>query len=265
MNTTRRTVTEISGEIKQMPDGTADLTIDELAHAVGMTVRNLREWHTLGLLPAARKRGRVGYYDRSVVDRVKRIRELHEQGFTLELISRMLDTSDGSSEAVMRLASSLRSPFRVADAPPVDLLDMAKRWGSVSPAKLRRAEELGLIRKRGAGRYEFTSERVARVGEGLSELGLSLQQTLDATAAIRDHLDVIAELFESVWMEHIWQPFVAAGTPPEDLPRLQQTVAEVQPLAMDAVLGLFAVAMEARIEQGIAREVARAANRVART
>ena len=29
------------------------LTIDELARRVGMTVRNLREWRTLGLLPAA--------------------------------------------------------------------------------------------------------------------------------------------------------------------------------------------------------------------
>ena len=34
-----------------------DLTIDELARRVGMTVRNLREWRALGLLPA---RGGLG-------------------------------------------------------------------------------------------------------------------------------------------------------------------------------------------------------------
>jgi DNA-binding transcriptional MerR regulator len=255
IGTTQRTVTEISGEIK------TDLTIDELAQSVDMTVRNLREWRTLGLLPAPEKRGRVGYYGPEVVSRVKWIQQLHGQGFTLELISRLLDASDGSSEDVMRLASALRAPFREEDAPPVDLLDLAKRWGTVNPSKLKRAEELGLIRRRGAGRYEFTSARVARVGEALSELGLSLQETLDATAAMRAHADSIAELFEQVWMRHIWQPFVEAGLPPERLPELQQTLREVQPLATDAVLGLFSVAMEARIEQGIAREIARVAQR----
>ena len=234
------------------------LTIDELAQQVGMTVRNLREWRTLGLLPPAEIRGRVGYYDPSVVTRIEWIKQLHEQGFKLDLIRRMLDASDGFGEDVMRLASTLRAPFREEDAPVVDLVELARRWGSVSPGKLRRAAELGLIRKRPDGRYEFTSARVARVGEALQELGLSLQETLDATAEIRAHADSIAELFEGVWMRHVWQPFLDAGMPESALPQLQQTLSEVQPLAMDAVVALFAVAMEARIEQGIAREVERA-------
>src|SRR5438874_12291061 len=47
-----------------------ELTIDELARGVGMSVRNLREWRALGLLPAPEMRGRVGYYDPSQVDRL---------------------------------------------------------------------------------------------------------------------------------------------------------------------------------------------------
>src|SRR4051794_40833818 len=113
------------------------LTIGDLAERVGMTVRNLREWRTLGLLPPAELRGRVGmpvrtlrdcralgllppaelrgrvgYYDQSVVARVERIKELHEQGFPLELIRRMLEASDGFGDDVMGLASALRGPFR---------------------------------------------------------------------------------------------------------------------------------------------------------
>ena len=56
-----------------------------------MTVRNLREWRTLGLLPAAQMRGRIGYYDASVEARIKEIQQLHADGFTLELIRRMLE------------------------------------------------------------------------------------------------------------------------------------------------------------------------------
>ncbi len=233
------------------------LTIGDLAERVGMTVRNLREWRTLGLLPAAELRGRVGYYDETVVVRVGQIKELHDQGFPLDLIRRMLETGDERGEDVMGLASSLRAPFREKSAPPVDLALLARKWGSVRPAQLRRAEELGLIRKRARGRYEFTSATAARVGDTLHELGLSLHEVLDATAEIRAHTDAIAELFEQIWMGHLWEPFLDSGAPEERLPELQKTLAKVQPLALEAVTALFAVAMEARIEEGIAREVER--------
>ena len=122
-----------------------ELTIGELAERVGITVRNLREWRTLGLLPPAERRGRVGYYDDTVVARVERIKQLQEQGFPLELIRRMLEASDGYGDDVMGLASALRAPFREEEAPVVDLAELARRWGSVSPANLRRAEKLGPV------------------------------------------------------------------------------------------------------------------------
>jgi DNA-binding transcriptional MerR regulator len=234
------------------------LTIDELAQSVEMTVRNLREWRTLGLLPPAEVRGRVGYYDPSVVARVERIKQLHAQGFKLELIRRMLDASDGFGDDVMQLASALRGPFREEGPPLVDLEEWTRRWGSVTPADLARAAELGVIRERPGGQFEFTSARVARVADALQRLGLSLAEALDATAAIREHADGVAELFEQLWMRHVWEPFIEAGMPEDGLPQLQETLAEMQPMALEAVIALFTVAMEARIEQGIAREVERA-------
>src|SRR3954470_4127751 len=86
------------------------LTIGDLADRVGMTVRNLREWRTLGLLPPAEIRGRVGYYDDAVVSRVEGIQRLQSEGFTLELIRRILDASGDLGDEVMRLAGALRAP-----------------------------------------------------------------------------------------------------------------------------------------------------------
>jgi DNA-binding transcriptional MerR regulator len=235
----------------------AALTVNELAERVGMTVRNLREWQTLGLLPGPEVRGRIGYYDPSVVRRIEGIQELHAEGFPLELIRRLLEASGESGDEVMQFARELRAPFRERDAPVVDRDQWVKEWGA-NADDLARAVELGLVRERTDGKLEFASGRVARVGETLSRLGLSSDQILDATAEIRDHLDRIAQLFEQVWLDHIWEPFVEAGMPDDRLPVLQATLAEVQPLAMDAVAGLFTVAMEAKIEEGIAREVERA-------
>jgi DNA-binding transcriptional MerR regulator len=239
-------------------DTDSPLTVSELAERVGMTVRNLREWQGLGLLPRPEVRGRTGYYDPSVVSRIEGIKALHAEGFPLDLIRRLLEASGESGEEVMRFARALRAPFREADAPVVDREEWQESWGA-GPDELARAVELGLVRERPDGKLEFASSRIARVGETLRGVGLSPQEILDATAEIRAQLDKIAALFEQVWLDHIWEPFIEAGAPQDRLGALQATLAEVQPLATDAVAGLFTVAMEARIEQGIAREVARAA------
>jgi DNA-binding transcriptional MerR regulator len=230
------------------------LTIDELARQVGMSVRNLREWRALGLLPAPAMRGRVGYYDEGQVLRIGRIRKLHADGFPLDLIRRLLDASGDAAEQAMAMAGALRSPFRDLDPPAADLAALAEAWGVTDPDMLRRAVELGLLRQRANGEFEFTSARVARVGEALHRLGLSAEETLQATAEIRGHLDGIADVFDRVWAAQVWQPFVDAGMPDDRWREIRKTLDDVQPIALDAVIGLFAVAMDAKIEQAIARE-----------
>ena len=198
------------------------LTIDELADRVGMTVRNLREWRTLGLLPKAQMRGRVGYYSEDVIERIERVRRLHSAGFTLDLIARMLDATGDAVDEVIRLAETLRAPAAVPEVSS-----------------------------------EAHAERLARLRGSLERLGLPDEAALDALAEIREHAEAMAAVFERVWMEHIWEPFVAAGRPDAGLERIQDTAAEVKPLATEAVVAVFAAAMDAQIERGIAREMKR--------
>ncbi|MHB8491988.1 MAG: MerR family transcriptional regulator, partial [Solirubrobacteraceae bacterium] len=51
-----------------------DLTIEQLAAEVGMSVRNIRNHHTRGLLPAPQVRARVGYYNAYHVARLRLVR-----------------------------------------------------------------------------------------------------------------------------------------------------------------------------------------------
>jgi DNA-binding transcriptional MerR regulator len=243
------------------PQIAPSLTIDEVARAVDMTVRNLREWRALGLLPAPEMRGRVGYYDASLVDRIRTIQRLRSEGFTLELIRRLLESGGDEADDAVRFAGSMRGPFREEHPPLADLEALGRQWGVTDPTMLQRAVELGLLRARQDGSYEFTSTRVARVGEALNRLGLSVTETLEATAEIRAHADGVADLFNRVWMAHVWEPFVEAGMPEDRWPQIQATLEEVQPIAFDAIVGLFGVAMEAKIDAGIAAEIERAAAR----
>lgn len=240
---------------------TTALTIDELAGRVGMTVRNLREWRTLGLLPAARMEGRVGFYDPGVVTRIESIQRLHEQGFTLELIKRMLDVSGSSGSEVLRMAERLRTPFLHNDPPLLDLDEFARRWGKPAKAQLDAAVAAGVVRRLPDGGLQFTSALASYVLDALHELELPLDLVLTTTSRVAGHAREMAAAFEDVWLERFWEPFVADGMPEDRLPALQAAIAGLRPLALDAVVALFAVAMEERIEQGIAREIARAAAR----
>src|ERR1035437_10367026 len=72
-----------------------DLTVEQLAAEVGMSVRNIRNHHTRGLLPPPEVRARVGYYNSEHVARLRLIQDLQADGFNLTAIERLLSGSDG--------------------------------------------------------------------------------------------------------------------------------------------------------------------------
>src|SRR5687767_5839071 len=121
----------------------AELTIDQLAQRTGMTVRNVRAHQSRGLLPPPEVRGRTGFYGPEHVARIELIRELQADGFSLELISRLLDSA-GSSAAATRFTRALRAPWADEEPEVVTTEELARRWGRPEPKLIARAEELGL-------------------------------------------------------------------------------------------------------------------------
>src|ERR671911_581332 len=65
-------------------------SIDELARRAGLPVRTIREYQTLGVLPAPRRRGRVGIYGTSHLVRLKLIGRLQARGYSLAGIRDLL-------------------------------------------------------------------------------------------------------------------------------------------------------------------------------
>src|ERR1700704_5824090 len=78
-----------ASEVSGAPAPPADLTVEQLAAAVGMSVRNIRNHHTRGLLPPPDVRARVGYYSAEHVARLRLILDLQADGFNLAAIERL--------------------------------------------------------------------------------------------------------------------------------------------------------------------------------
>ncbi len=248
------------------PDGDAraEMTIDELARRTGMTVRNIRAHQSRGLLPPPEVRGRTGFYGPVHVTRVELIKEMQADGFNLEAIRRLLDSSGGSTDEVLRFTRAVTAPFEDETPEVLELGALAETFGGGDPKALERAIELGLIRPLGEDRYEQRSPRLARAARELRELGVSPRRSLDVAADLRRHADGVAKAFVQLFLDEVWTPFEEAGRPPERWPEVFDALERLRPLAAESMLATFQIVMTERVERALGKEIEKMAGGGAR-
>jgi DNA-binding transcriptional MerR regulator len=243
--------------VRRVSDATpADLTIDELARRAGMTVRNVRAHQSRGLLPAPEVRGRTGYYGGEHLARLELIRTLQDDGFNLESIRRLVERTGGSAEELLRFTRAAREPFAAEEPEVIGVEELIRRFGADGrPELLERAVALGLLRPLGDGRYEEMSPRIGRAGEELAALGVAADDALDVLERLRAHAEAVSALFVDLFLTHVWRPFDAAGRPPERWPEVREALERLRPLAGDALLAVFGLAMGDAVEHAFGEEL----------
>ncbi|MGC1167064.1 MAG: MerR family transcriptional regulator [Solirubrobacterales bacterium] len=225
------------------PDG--KMTIGELARRTGMTVRNIRAHQTRGLLPPPEVHGRTGYYNDEHLARIELTREMQAEGLNLEAIRRVLESTEGSSAEIVDFARAVRAPFEDETPEIFEPGELAEIWGAkeLDPKLIRRGEKLGILRELPDGRIEAISPRLQRAGGALVELGVRPEAALDTADKLRREADAAARTFVDLFVKEIWGPFDKAGRPEEDWPKVRQALDRMLPLASDAVLAMFQIAM----------------------
>ncbi len=232
-----------------------DMTIDELARATGMTVRNIRAHQSRGLLPAPEVRARTGYYGDEHVARLRLIQELQGNGYNLAAIKHLLERSGGSTEDVLGLARTLLTPFETEQPEIVDRDELRARFGGRDDAKvLRRAEKLGLVVPLGDERFEVPSPAILRAGDAVVALGVPLGTALDIVERLTKNADDVSRTFVTLFLDQVWKPFDEAGRPSDDWPQVQATLERLRPLVSETFLAIF----HQRMTQEIEREFGRA-------
>jgi DNA-binding transcriptional MerR regulator len=245
---------------KDSKSGASEMTIGQLAERTGMTVRNIRAHQTRGLLPPPVVRGRTGYYNEEHVARIALTREMQADGLNLEAIRRVLDSGDGSAEAIFDFTRALRAPIE-DEAPEIfDAEELAEIWGGKPDPKRRsRAEKLGVMRTLPDGRIEVISPRMLRAAIELAELGVGADGALVTAERLRRHADGVARAFVELFVKEVWQPFDQAGRPERDWSRMSEALERMRPLAAEALLATFQIAMGEAIEKESERTLRKAA------
>jgi hypothetical protein len=83
-----------------------------------------------------------------------------------------------------------------------------------------------------------------RAGAELVAAGIPLAATQEEFAALRSDMERIAARFVDLFERYVWQPFVAAGMPSQQLPQVTDTLRRMRTLAATSVQAMLAQAME---------------------
>ncbi|WP_315583295.1 MerR family transcriptional regulator [Actinomyces viscosus] len=119
------------------------MRVAQIAELTGTTVRTVRHYHSLGLLPVPSERGGWRDYDLSHVARLSRIRWLVQAGVSLETIKRILDDPEVTivedlAGALTAVEDHLAEVTRQRDM-LAGLLERARTGSAVSPMSPRMA------------------------------------------------------------------------------------------------------------------------------
>lgn len=243
-----------------MPDPSPvpeEFTVDELAARAGMTVRNVRAYASRGLIEAPRLEGRTGYYSRAHLQRLQLIREFLDRGYTLAAVERAVRRSPlpaaGHTLDLLRL---LDEPQEVE--PEVMTRDALAAMAGVprDAALIHSLAELGLV--------EWTDDRehvrlmqptVVRAGAAAVALGLSPETVISLFPALTANLREVADLLVRHTVSEIVQPFLDAGLPEDEWPRILSTIENLLPVASQVTLGVFRGQLSESIDSELGAQI----------
>ena len=172
-------------------DDLRELTVDELAARVGVTVRNLRAYSARGLLPPPRMVGRTGYYGREHVARLLLVREMLAEGYSLAMIERTLASAPPmASSATLALHRALLAPWLPPEPEFTTGAELAARAGV--PEDSGRGRPAGRPRPASSGattaRLRVLDPALLTAGLQVVALGVPPDQLIAAQARVNEHV-----------------------------------------------------------------------------
>src|SRR6266581_6955615 len=136
--------------------------IEQLARAAGVAVDTIRFYRGKGLLEAPRRDGRVTWYGEGHLERLRRIRDLQQRGFTLTVIQRFLAGElESSDEALVAAVTHPSAPATLT------LAELAERSGVAEPLLLSLQQAGLLVPLEGGDEPLYPADDLAAIAAGM--------------------------------------------------------------------------------------------------
>jgi len=237
-----------SGADAQAPEE-ATLTVEQLAYETGMSVRNIRNHQSRGLLPSPEVRARTGYYGPEHVARLRLIQEMQAEGFKLSAISRLIGEHGTDADRFVGLRQAVTAPIDGESPEVLTREELIERFGVDDDRLLSRAEKLGFLVALPDERYEAPSPALLGAAEEVLGMGISLPAALAAIEKLARNSQSGARTFVNLFVEELWKPFDESGRPEEGWAEITAAIERLRPLAAEAMNASFRLALTAEIEK----------------
>jgi DNA-binding transcriptional MerR regulator len=185
--------------------------VDELAEQAGVSVELVRSYQSRGLLPPPDHEGRVAWYDRAHLERLRQIRALKAKGWSLRSIA---DALDGGGSGLRGIVEAAAEP----DDELFGLTELAARTG-VPVAVLRSFAASGVLRprhERSGDAGAFTDADVHAMKALLILIGTGVPME-EFMAVAEVQLGAVAQVAEGtfeLFLRYLREPLLARDLPP---------------------------------------------------
>jgi len=237
---------------RQQADAERRLTVEQLAGRTGMSVRNIRNHQSRGLLPPPEVRSRVGYYGEEHVARLRLIQEMQAQGFKLTAIKRLIG-EHGSVEQFLGLKRAVTAPFETESPEVLSVEDLLERFRDTGPKETAKAQKLGLLVPIADGLYEAPSPALLAAAEEVLARGGPRGAALNAVEKVQRNSETTSRAFVALFLDEVWKPFSDAGQPADRWPEITEAIPRLRSLASEVVLATFKQTMEAEVEKAFGK------------
>jgi DNA-binding transcriptional MerR regulator len=227
----------------------AELTVEQLAYETGMSVRNIRNHQSRGLLPPPEVRARVGYYGPEHVARLRLIQEMQGEGFKLSAISRLIGEHGADADRFVGLRQAVTAPFATEQPEVYERAELVEKFGTDDDKLIEKAKKLGLLVDLGEDRFEAPSPALIRAAEEVLAMGIELSDALAAIEKLNRNAQSSARTFVELFVDEVWKPFDEAGRPEEGWEEIIAAIGRLRPLAFDALNATFRLTLTSEIEK----------------
>lgn len=227
----------------------ATLTVEQLAYETGMSVRNIRNHQSRGLLPPPEVRARTGYYGPDHVARLRLIQEMQAEGFKLSAISRLIGEHGADADRFVGLRQAVTAPFATEAPEILSREELTERFLVDDDRLLAKAQKLGLLIDLGDERYEAPSPALVQAAEDVLKMGIDLGAALAAIEKLSRNSQSSARTFVNLFVEELWKPFDEAGRPDEGWAEIIESIERLRPLAVEALNATFRLTLTTEVEK----------------
>ena len=227
----------------------ATLTVEQLAYETGMSVRNIRNHQSRGLLPPPEVRARTGYYGPQHVARLRLIQEMQAEGFKLSAISRLIGEHGADADRFVGLRQAVTAPFATEAPEILSREELIERFRVDDDRLLAKAQKLGLLIDIGDDRYEAPSPALLSAAEDVLKMGVPLPAALAVIEKLNRNSEAAARNFVNLFVDELWKPFDQAGRPDEGWAEITASIERLRPLAVEALNATFRLALTTEVEK----------------